>query len=150
MPHRYIVKEAIISAVINGAASGLIFMGLFGLGQPVAIWGRSGLWIDLAPQSFVVSTTSILVPALLAKHRLRNGGIEKCFSSALLPRALWRRTGLAGIVCPIAVVGLAGIAFRMFELQFLPAATALALKIAVGIGLALLVTPPGLRAELCR
>ena len=67
-------REAAISFAINAVLSLAFFLGLYGFTPRALRWtAPDGLALDFVPQSLAVALMSALVPALIARRRLRNG-----------------------------------------------------------------------------
>lgn len=148
--HRaYIRKETAISAVINIAIGAAFFILLFRGQANVPLWGTSGLILDCVPQGFMVGLMSVLPPCLITRHRLRNGLVAPISGSMpRLPRSLLLRALMMAVLTLAALTALAALLASAFDVKSLPFTLALVLKALVGGVVALLVTPPALRAEL--
>lgn len=126
-----ILRETMVSIVINLAITAGFFFAFFGLGSPVdgAAYGK-----DFLPQSFMVALMGALIPGLL----VRRG------SSARIPPVVVRAVLLAlgallvGVVCWWAFA-------RIGSLQPLPA---LVMKLAYAAVLSMIVTPISVGATL--
>lgn len=91
---RYIATETLISVAINVALSiGFVFLVFHGM-RTVEVEGRHGMILDMAPQTFMVTLMSCMVPGLLARHRHAAGrlawheGRERILVSKIILRAL--------------------------------------------------------------
>jgi len=134
---RFLAIEAGVSAVINGALSAGFAALLFSGRESIPAFGNGGFAPDFPVQTFMVALMSVTVPSLIARARLRSGGLAGAVAAPAGP--LWRRalgTALA------AAVGLGGAAM-LLSLVVPPLAfpTLLGIKVAYGAGLAALVTP---------
>lgn len=128
-PARMVMRETLLSAVINGVLSLLFFLGVFGLARPVA-WGA--LARDGLPQSFMVALMGSLVPCLIVATKLRR------------PRkpAVIRALCFAGAA--LLLLGGGGWLLLHGRPGTVPAGVALAAKILYGAGLGAVVTPAAL------
>lgn len=138
---RFLAIEAGVSAVINGALSAGFAVLLFSGRGLVPAFGSGGFAPDFPVQTFMVALMSVTVPSLIARARLRSGGLPPLAPAEAGP--LWRRalgTALA------AAVGLGGAAM-LLSLAAAPLAfsTLLAIKVAYGAALAAVVTPWALK-----
>jgi hypothetical protein len=127
-----IVRETLISIVINSAISIGVFMLVFGLERPVP---SQTLGWDFLPQSFMIALMGSLVPALLLRRRFgaRVGAIMS-WSVAIAIVAALLPGGIAAIVTPMLANGV------------IAANTALLIKASYGATLAAVVTPIALVA----
>jgi hypothetical protein len=86
---RYIATETLISIAINVALSiGFVFVVFHGV-PTVEVGGRHGMIIDMAPQTFMVTLMSCLVPGLLTRNRHAAG------------RLAWHESGARIVVSKI-------------------------------------------------
>lgn len=141
----YITRETAISAVINAGFSLAFFLLVFGTGAVVVNVGSYAL--DFLPQSCAIAVMSTLVPGAIVGGRLRKGALVRSGRAGALPSGLLLRTVV------MAVLGtLVGAVVCALLLLAGPSTFgwwgALAGKLAYGAALAVLVTPPGLRAAL--
>jgi lysylphosphatidylglycerol synthetase-like protein (DUF2156 family) len=147
---RYILAETLISIAVNAAISAGFAFVVFGGRTGIGLWGPDGLALDFAPQTFMIALMSVLVPTALTRRRIRTGAIQKRRGRAsYLPRNLLVR---ALLVASLATVSLGGAAMLVLAATWSGAlgfATVLPLKIIYGALVALLVTPPALRAAFC-
>ncbi|MEG3167963.1 hypothetical protein U1737_07110 [Sphingomonas sp. LB3N6] len=70
---RHVAKETAIAAVINAALSLAFTYLMFGGQARVPVGGAAGLVFDAAPQTFMVTLMSLLVPRLLTRKKLLAG-----------------------------------------------------------------------------
>jgi hypothetical protein len=68
---RYILVETAISIFINVLISALFMALVFGKLDRIELWGPHGLALDFAPQTFMISLMSVLIPTAIARRRLR-------------------------------------------------------------------------------
>lgn len=132
--HRAIVvRETIVSIVINAVISAGFFFAVFGLGAPIALadFGR-----DFLPQAFMISLMGSLVPGLLMR---RHSGAP---AGPIVRRALL--LAVAGLV----LAGGAAFAVCAALGGAIAAVPALAVKVVYGMVLAAVVTPVAVRAAL--
>ena len=66
--HRVIVRETILSALINAAISAFMAWLLFGGSKLIE---RSDVLVDFVPQTFMVALMGSLVPAAIARRKVR-------------------------------------------------------------------------------
>lgn len=128
-----LLRETMISMVINGAFSLLFFLIMFDFRGVVPL---NLLGPDFLPQSFMVSLMGSLVPGLLIRKRY--GGAARPVIRRALLFALAGLIGAGGgalLLC----TSVGGMVTGM---------TALTIKIAFGVGLAAIVTPAAVRAAL--
>lgn len=128
---RIIVRETIVSIVINLVITAGFFFALFGLGGAADSWtyGR-----DFLPQSFMVALMGSLIPGLLVR---RGSGLR-------IAPVIGRAVLLA--VCALAVGLVAwGICARIGSV---PPGPALLIKLAYAAILSAVVTPIAVRAAL--
>lgn len=127
-----IVRETVVSIVINVFISIGFFMAVFGLAAPVVV-GRMAT--DFLPQTFMVTLMGTLVPSLMLRRKRH----------AATGPILVRSVGLA--VATTLIVG--GAAFWLCSVNgdaMLPAWSALILRAAYGGLLAAVTTPIALIA----
>jgi len=147
-PAAFLARETAISVVINAALSAGFCWLIFGGKSVVPIWGVQGLVVDYLPQGFMIGLMGVLVPGLLARRAQvagRFGGslIVPGPISAVVKRALIVAAAGAALATAMAAVG-----FALWGRQYLPVTGAMLLKIAGGALLALIVTPPAIRAAI--
>ena len=144
----YVRKETRISMAINAMLSLLIFLVVFGLHQPVESWGL-GRWVfDFLPQSFMIALMSVLIPGAIAHKKLKKGVLAPGPHSTILPRNLLvRGLVLAGASAGIGTALVAGLVW-LTGMEIIAPIPALLFKSTYGAILALIVTPPALRAAL--
>jgi len=70
----YMMRETIVSAIVNGVISTGIFLIIFGGIDPIPVWGIGSYAFDLVLQSFVVGLMASLVPGLLARKAAATAG----------------------------------------------------------------------------
>jgi hypothetical protein len=106
----YILRETIISMVINSGFSLAFFLLVFGHASPVPVWGIGAYAFDALPQSIAIAVMSTLVPGAITIKRLRSGSITAptqvaLLSSPILPRNIWLKALVMAMLA--AVLGLA-------------------------------------------
>jgi len=144
---RYILRETIISMVINTAFSLGFFLLVFPIGTPVRVWGLGALAFDALPQSAAIAAMSTLVPGAIAMRQVRQGRIARLEHSAL-PRNLWLRALVMALAAMVLGGAVSGGVLLALGLPAIPWTAALIGKLAYGAALAGIVTPPTLRAAL--
>jgi hypothetical protein len=144
----YIRRETLVSAVINTVLSFAFFCLVFGIGRRVAVWGLGGYVFDFGPQAFMIALMATLVPGALARNALRKGHVAPWTGGSRLPAGLLPRALVMAVVSTaIAVAAIAGLLMAAGWTMLTPP-FALLTKLAFGALLALVATPPGLRAAL--
>jgi hypothetical protein len=128
-----VVRETIISAVINSVLSALFFLLLFGTRGPVA---TAALGPDFLPQAFMISLMGTLIPGLLTAkrlgHRAKKPILIRAVATAFLSMVV--AGGTAWLICHAIAPG------------SIDHVTALIVKIAFGAALSLVVTPVAVHA----
>ena len=146
--HRYILRETIVSMVINTLFSLAFFLLVFTVGAPVRVWGVGGYAFDALPQSAAIAAMSTLVPGFIAMRQIRAGRLARRNEASILPRNIWLRA----VVVAMAAMALGGAlsvaGLMLLGLRAIPWEAALIAKLAYGAALAGIVTPPTLRAAL--
>jgi len=146
---RYIFVETLISIAINAAISAGFAFFTFGGRTEIGLWGPSGLALDFVPQTFMIALMSVLVPTALTRRRVAAGAIRPpAGPPSRLPRNLAIRALLAAAIATLLLGGTATALLAALWSAPLGFATVLPLKILYGALVALLVTPPALRAAL--
>lgn len=149
-PEAYIRRETLLSVGINATISLILFLIVFGVANPVEVWGVGKFAFDFLPQAFMIALMSTLVPGVLTERKIRQGKLQTIDGRSRLPKALSLRAILiattAGLVSASAFAGV----FLLSGLTVLGWSAALALKLAFGAGLAVVVTPIGLRAAMMK
>lgn len=146
--NHHIRRETLVSVIINSTLSLLFFLLVFGMRDPVPVWGI-GQWVfDFVPQGFMIALMSTLVPGALAARKVKAGTVQTIDHNSRLPRSLVPRALVLAVAS--AVVGTAIIALIAWlaGLQSIPHVAALLLKVCYGALLSIIVTPPALRAAL--
>jgi len=149
-PEAYIRRETGVSVAINAALSLAFFLVVFGIGRPVPVWGIGAYVFDFVPQGFMIGLMGSLVPGALAGKALRAGKVAPLGAGSPLPRGLVVRSLLLAALGALAGTALSGGALAALGLGQLPWGAALAVKLVWAAGLAMVVTPAGLRAALAR
>ncbi|MEA3542214.1 MAG: hypothetical protein U9R77_08855 [Pseudomonadota bacterium] len=144
----YVRRETRISMAINATLALLIFLAVFGLHRPVESWGVGGWVFDFLPQSFMIALMSVLIPGLLARQKLKKGALDPVPHGSILPgNLLARALVLAGASAGIGTALVAGLVW-LTGIETINPIPALLFKVIYGAILALIVTPPALRAAL--
>jgi hypothetical protein len=125
-----IVRETVISMVINSMISVGVFLLLFGIDRPVS---PTALGWDFLPQSFMIALMGTMVPAVLLRKRLGTS----------LGRILLCSLTIA-IAATVIFGGLAAALMHRLFAGSIAADQALLLKLGYGAALAAIVTPTAL------
>jgi hypothetical protein len=144
----YVRRETMISVVINVALSLGFFLLLFGRTDPIPVWGLGKYAFDFVPQSFMIALMSTVVPGILAIRRRRAGLVARVESPPRLPRKLLQRALLVALLAVLLGAGLAALILSAIGIDTIAWTPALAFKLLYGGALAIIVTPPTLRAAL--
>ncbi|HZV09129.1 MAG TPA: hypothetical protein VFF94_05205 [Novosphingobium sp.] len=148
----YIARETAVSMGINTALSLAFFLGVFGIGRPVPVWGAGHYVLDFGPQAFMIALMATLVPGAVAARARRAGRVAPVAGplglAARLPAGLWPRALLLAAASALGALVLAAAALAATGAVLLPFAPALAAKLAFGAALAAFITPLGLKAVL--
>jgi hypothetical protein len=147
---RYIATETVISVFINVIISAIFMMLIFGSQKRIELWGPHGLAFDFAPQTFMITLMSVLVPTALTRRRLRMGSLEsdRTARTRKWPRNLWWRALLIAVAL---TVFLGGLSLGLLALAWkgpVDFRTAFAFKLLYGALVALVATPFSLRIAL--
>ncbi len=142
----YVRRQTLISIVITMGISAGFFLLVFGRTDPITVWAQDNLAFDFLPQSGAASFMAALMPALQARAAITKGKLAGTPPrvASIVVRAVMLALlalGLAGIV--IALLKFSGIATFAWG-------TALAIKVAYGALLGLIITPFAVRAVLTK
>jgi hypothetical protein len=141
----YVVRETLISVVINSLLSALFVWLAFGGVAAVAVWGEGGLAFDFIPQTFMISLMSVLVPTLLTRKRRRAGAVDRCEPVLpWLPRNVILRAVSIAIAATLVFSSAGAFTLAAAIPGPVPILTVAAFKIAYGALVAVIVTPLGL------
>ncbi|WP_068085017.1 hypothetical protein [Novosphingobium rosa] len=148
----YILRETIISMIINAAFSLAFFLAVFGHGAAVPVWGIGAYAFDALPQSIAIAAMSTLVPGAIALKKRRSGALRVApqarTSQPFLPHNLWLRAAVLALLSAVLGGLFNSVALLVLGLAQLPWWPALIAKLAYGAALAGIVTPIALRAAL--
>lgn len=145
LPPSHVVRETIVSILVNAALSGVVYFAFFHDSARIPIWGIGNFLFDFAPQSLMIGLMGSLVPGLLAAKSRRRDGL----GTVPVIGIVWRAVGFAltamvlgtsAAAAMLYLLGLASIAF----------AAGLAVKTGYGALLAASVTPVFLRTQIAR
>ena len=146
---RYIATETAVSVAVNVVIS-VIMVFVVNRGRTAApVAGAHGLLLDMVPQTFMVSFMSVLMATLLTRRRRRSAVLLPLSGpSPRLPQHAVLRALLAAlfvtiIAVPILIMGLPARTPLLSGIWHL-----LGFNIAYAALLAILITPPALRAAL--
>ncbi|AIT82242.1 hypothetical protein [Novosphingobium pentaromativorans] len=144
----HIRRETAVSGVINLILSLLFFLLTFGTSGPVEVWGP-GQWVfDFVPQSFMIALMSTIVPGAITLKKLKRGDLAPLAGSSRLPRNLFARAFVLAAMSALAGTAMIAMLMLFVSISVLPFWFALAAKLLYGLGLALIITPLGLKAAL--
>lgn len=137
---RYIARECLVSAVINGVMSSVAFVIVFGLNPAVRAVPIGQFAADFAVQGAAVGLAATIIPGLLARRAAQQDKTEgrpfgSLPASALLPRAL----GVAAMAAGVSVA-LWWSALIALTVAAVPLAVGIAIKAAYGAALAVCCT----------
>lgn len=143
-PRTFVRKQTLISIVISMAISAVFFMLVFRSGNPIAVWAPDNLAFDFLPQSGAAAFMAALMPALQARAAIAKGQLHGTMPTivSIVTRA---------IVLAVLALVLAGcviVLLKFSGVAVFPRSTVLAIKVAYGALLGLIITPPALRAVL--
>jgi hypothetical protein len=145
---RYILRETLVSVVINVVLTVMFFIAVFGVGRSVAVWGL-GAWVfDFVPQSFMIALMSTLVPGVLTARKIASGTLAPSGGRSPLPRRLLPRAALLAVASALLGTALMALLAQIARIETLGFVPALSIKMAYAVTLAVIVTPIGLRAAL--
>src|SRR5437868_14337989 len=96
----YVRRETLIGIAINAALSAFFVFLVFGGRNAIAV---RDIALDAVPQSFMIALMTTIVPTLLTRKRLREGGIEALAEANRLPTNLLLRALL--VAAASALIG---------------------------------------------
>lgn len=130
---RLLIRETIVSALINGAISAGFFLAMFGFSGPVVIWGVGNFVFDFAPQGFAVAFFAAFVPSLILAKAMRSGVAGGSAKSIIPTGRILLRAVAAGIFAMVVSLALWAGVLTLTGLDVLPAVPAFAMKVAYGL-----------------
>ncbi len=137
----YILRETIISVIINTALSCIFFFLQFHSLTSICWTGHGGLVRDSLPQTFAISLMSVLVPTLITRRR----AIRETLPMPAIPRRITPSNVFLRAVGAAAMIAFCGFAATYVvcghETSGISFRSALAFKCAYGAAIALIVTP---------
>ena len=128
---KYIGRETLVSALINGAISAGFFVLSFGGIDPILLAGFGNYAFDFIPQSLAIGIMATLVPGLLARKAAASGRIAGT-TSDLAGVRLARRIAGNGILA-ILIGAALGAAMLLSGASTIASGTGLAIKVAYGM-----------------
>jgi hypothetical protein len=153
MHRRYIFRETAVSVAVNSLLS-IVFALLATHGKAaVPLWGVRGMAVDFVPQTFMVSLATTIAVTIIARKRIRAGTVsplpvDKGGPFVRMPRhPLGRALSIASIAAVVLSPLGAGV-LDILEVTSLPTRSFVMMKALYGAALALLVSPPIVRAAL--
>jgi hypothetical protein len=144
----HIRRETAVSMAINTVLSGVFFLVAFGFVNPVPVWGVGHFVFDFWVQAFAVAFMGTLVPCALSRRALRSGRVASRPSSIRLPANLFLRSVVLALPAAVLSLAIGAVLFRALGVAHIEWNIALAIKLAFGAGLALVITSLALRATL--
>lgn len=109
----YILKETVISIMINVLIGAAFFLGVFHGQSPVPLWSSGGVVLDTLPQGFMVGLMSVLPPGIITRSRIRGGKLVAhsgpSGAAAISLRSIFIMAvlaAIAGMICLTAIVAL--------------------------------------------
>lgn len=142
----HVRTSTLISVAISMAISAAFFLLIFGREAQIAVFGSSGLAVDLIPQTLVAGFMAALVPALQTRAKVAAdslAGIRPSLQRIALRAVLLAVSGLVLATALAAILALAGIETMSWS-------GAIAFKTAYGGLLGLIVTPAALHPLLLK
>lgn len=130
---RLLIKETIVSALINGAISAGFFLAVFGFSGPVGIWGVGNFVFDFAPQGFAVAFFATFVPSLILSKAMRSGVASGGAKSTIPTGRIMLRAVAAGIFAMVVSLALWAGVLTLTGLDVLPAVPAFTMKVVFGL-----------------
>lgn len=104
---RYIAKETMISFFANSMVNSIVIWAVFGGKTDIPLFRSWGLAIDFIPQLGAITLIGSIVPALLARSRLRSGKIRSTFGAVPIELSAILRNSVVAAICVIVALGLA-------------------------------------------
>lgn len=147
-PAAFIARETAVSTAVNAAISAGFCWLVFGGDGRAPVWGAGGLVVDYLPQGFMVGLMGALVPGLLGRRARATGRVEGLAAPSAPATPVLRRSFVTAMACAAGATAVAAVLFRVARITDVSFATALALKTGSGALIALVVTPPAIRAAL--
>lgn len=142
----YVARETAISVVINVVISLLFVWLVFGGDAEAA---RQDVLIDFIPQTFMIALMGSLIPAAITRGKLNRGAVARIPGPpSRLPHNLFLRSLLIAVAATLVVGGAAAILTVALLGTSIDLETLTIVKACYGALVALIVTPPALRAAL--
>ena len=137
---RHVAREAVVSALINGALSlGFTFLAFSGTGG-IPVWGASGLVADSVPQGFMIGLMGSLVPSLLTRRAVLSGRLRGATAFAAPARHIVIAALMSALVAAALLTGLIAGILAMKGPHAISFGSALLLKAVFGAAFGALVT----------
>jgi len=138
----YIVKEMVISSIINALFSIAFCFLSFWTAQEISLGGTSALTIDFLPQAFFVGLFAALPSSLLTAKRLKEGNISPLQIKRLpLPKRLHVRIVLFALGSLLIFGGGAVLILSQLPTTTISFNIALVIKAVYGILITIVITP---------
>lgn len=144
-PARYIRRETLVSAAINGAISVGFFLLVFAGVDPVPVWGVGNYASDFVPQSFMVGFMATLVPGLMCLRVIAAGRFPGIGAASTTGRSIVASAIFSGLAALAVGAGTWALLLWATGAEDIGNAAAFALKVAYGVALGALVTRLTLR-----
>jgi len=137
---RHVAREAVVSALINGALSlGFTFLAFSGM-REIQMWGASGLVVDSVPQGFMTGLMGALVPSLLTRRAVLSGRLHGATAFATPARHIVVAAILSALLAAALLTGVVAAILAIEGSPVIGFGSALVLKTALGAALGALVT----------
>lgn len=134
----------LVSILVSMAFSAAFFILIFGQKQVLTVWNPDQLALDFVPQTLATAFMAALVPGLQTRAKVAAGGFPGHSDTKL---SIFRRAAVLAILS-LALAGFGIGLLWLAGITTLSSPSALAMKIAFGGLLGLIVTPVAVRALL--
>lgn len=141
-------EQTIVPAIFNLALNAGLAWLLFRKHTPVPLWGDPSIAGDMLGTLFLLPFFTCLAVTPLVRHAARQGKVARLQIAPhehrllrLLPRSVWARAGLIGLVCTVVLGPPSILLLSALGIESLSLATAVPFKGVFAALLAALVTP---------